>query len=217
MAGKINEIWIGSEHEVEEAFASKRVTVQQCYAVHRADAYVKSMLQQNGLKAPIKIMDEKSMSAMSRQKGTQFWIQVTLSMDETIEDFMEDNEKPELVLVLDQIQDPQNLGALIRSAHFFGAKMVLMPKDHTSPVTDVVSRASAGAVFSIPLVRATNLVREINKLRDLGLYMISLSPESRDAGIAQLVEQLFCKQQVIGSNPVFQLHFFWGYSLDVKS
>jgi tRNA G18 (ribose-2'-O)-methylase SpoU len=94
MAGKINEIWIGSEHEVEEAFASKRVTVQQCYAVHRADAYVKSMLQQNGLKAPIKIMDEKSMSAMSRQKGTQFWIQVTLSMDETIEDFMEDNEKP---------------------------------------------------------------------------------------------------------------------------
>jgi 23S rRNA (guanosine2251-2'-O)-methyltransferase len=180
MAGKVNEIWIGSEHEVEEAFASPRVTVQQCYAIHRADAYIKSMLQQNGIKAPIKIMDEKSMSAMSRQKGTQFWIQVTLSMDETIEDFTEDAPTPDLVLVLDQIQDPQNLGALIRSAHFFGAKMVLMPKDNTCPITDVVSRASAGAVFSLPIVRATNLVREINKLKDLGLYMISLSPESRE-------------------------------------
>jgi glycyl-tRNA synthetase (class II) len=51
MAGKVNEIWIGSEHEVEEAFASPRVTVQQCYAIHRADAYIKSMLQQNGIKA----------------------------------------------------------------------------------------------------------------------------------------------------------------------
>lgn len=180
MAGKINEIWIGSEHELEEALRSPRVTVQQCYAVHRADGYVKGMFQQHGIKANIKVVDEKSMSSMSKQKNTHFWIQVTLSMDETIEEFMENGVRPDLVLVLDQIQDPQNLGALIRSAHFFGAKMVLMPKDHSSPLTDVVSRASAGAVFSIPLVRATNLVREINKLKEIGLYMISLSPESHD-------------------------------------
>ena len=178
--GKMNEIWIGSEHEIEEAFASNRVTVQQCYAVTRADGYLKSMLQQYGLKNQIRILDEKSMSSMSRQKGNKYWVQVTLSIDETIEDFMEDAPKPEMALILDQIQDPQNLGALIRSAHFFGCNMVLMPKDHTAPVTDVVSRASAGAVFSIPLIRATNLVREINKLKELGLYMISLSPESKE-------------------------------------
>jgi 23S rRNA (guanosine2251-2'-O)-methyltransferase len=180
MSGKINEVWIGSEHEIEEAFASPRVTVQQCYAVQRADGYLKSMLQQYGIKQQIRMMDEKSMSSMSRQKGNKYWVQVTLSVDETIEDYMEDAPKPEMVLILDQIQDPQNLGALIRSAHFFGVNVVLMPKDHTAPITDVVSRASAGAVFSVPIIRATNLVREINKLKELGLYMISLSPESRE-------------------------------------
>lgn len=176
----MKEIWISTEHEIEEAFASPRVTVQQCYAVSRTDGYLKGMLQQHGIKCAIRILDEKSMSAMSKQKGNHYWVQVTLSMDETIEDFMSDAPKPDLVLILDQIQDPQNLGALIRSAHFFGCNMVLMPKDNSAPVTDVVSRASAGAVFSIPLVRATNLVREINKLKELGLYMISLSPESRE-------------------------------------
>lgn len=181
MAGKMNEIWIGSEHEIEEAFASPRVTVQQCYSVNRADGYLKSMLQQYGIKQQIRIVDDKSMSSMSRQKNNKYWVSVTLSVDETVEDYMDSlTTNPELVLILDQIQDPQNLGALIRSAHFFGVEMVLMPKDHTAPLSDVVSRASAGALFSVPLIRATNLVREINKLKDLGLYMISLSPESTE-------------------------------------
>lgn len=174
------DFFISSEHELQEAIASPRVNIQQCFAVRGADTYVKSLLQQFSIKKQINVVDEKSMVSMSRQKGAKFWIQVSLSIMETIEDFIEVHGNPKLVLILDQIQDPQNLGALVRSAHFFGVEMVLMPKDHTSPVTEAVSRASAGAIFSVPLVRCVNLVREINKLKELGLYMISLSPESKE-------------------------------------
>ena len=140
-------VWIGSEHEIEEAFASPNVSIQQCFVIRRFDSYIKNLLQQYGIKKQINIIDENSMNSMSKQKGMKYWVQVSLNIMEDIEDFVEKYSTPKLVLILDQIQDPQNLGALIRSAHFFGVEMVLMPKDHTSPVTEAVSRASAGAIF----------------------------------------------------------------------
>lgn len=174
------EFWIGSEHEIEEAFASSSVNVLQCFVIRRFDAYIKGLLQQYGIKKQINIIDENSMTSMSKQKGTKYWIQVSLSVLEDVEDYTEGYGTPKFALILDQIQDPQNLGALIRSAHFFGVEVVIFPKDHTSVVSDAVSRASAGAVFSVPLIRCTNLVREINKLKELNMYMISLSPESKE-------------------------------------
>jgi predicted rRNA methylase len=174
------DFWVGSEHELEEALASPRVSVLQCYAVRKYDGFLKELLTRYSVKKQIHILDEKSMSSMSGQKNNKYWVQVTLQVSQDIEEHVLNYGNPQQTLILDQVQDPQNLGALIRSAHFFGVDMVLMPKDHTSPITEAVSRASAGAVFSIPLVRCVNLVREINKLKDMNVYIISLSPESKE-------------------------------------
>ncbi len=80
-------------------------------------------------------------------------------------------EKP-LVVVLDQIQDPQNLGAIIRSAHALGAHGLIIPKDRACEVTPAAVRASAGATAHLPVAMVTNLRQALDALRKEGLWII---------------------------------------------
>jgi 23S rRNA (guanosine2251-2'-O)-methyltransferase len=73
-----------------------------------------------------------------------------------------------LIVVLDQVQDPRNLGAVMRSAFAFGACGIVMPKDRSAPVTSAAVRASAGASELIRAARVTNLARALDQLRDSG-------------------------------------------------
>ena len=77
-------------------------------------------------------------------------------------------EPAPLLIVLDQVQDPQNLGAVMRSAYAFGAVGIVIPKDRAAPVTDAAVRASAGASELIKTARVTNLVRALDEMRDAG-------------------------------------------------
>jgi 23S rRNA (guanosine2251-2'-O)-methyltransferase len=77
-----------------------------------------------------------------------------------------------LVLVLDGIEDPFNLGALIRSALALGAQGVVIPKDRACGVTGTVVKASAGAISHLPVARVTNLARALMDLKDAGMWVV---------------------------------------------
>jgi 23S rRNA (guanosine2251-2'-O)-methyltransferase len=93
---------------------------------------------------------------------------------------MERSDSPNLLLMLDHVQDPQNLGALLRSAECAGVDGVLIPKDRAAAVTSTVVRASAGASEHLRVVKVTNLVRTMKSLRDHGIWWAGLegSPEA---------------------------------------
>jgi 23S rRNA (guanosine2251-2'-O)-methyltransferase len=78
-----------------------------------------------------------------------------------------------LVVVLDGIQDPHNLGAIIRSAHAFGAQGVVIMKDRAASVTGVVAKASAGALAHVPVAKVTNLSRALEELKDAGFWTVA--------------------------------------------
>lgn len=82
--------------------------------------------------------------------------------------------EPPLLVALDQITDPHNLGAIVRSAVAFGADGVLTLKDRAAPVTPVVVRASAGATEHARIVRVTNLARTLGELNERGLQTVGL-------------------------------------------
>jgi 23S rRNA (guanosine2251-2'-O)-methyltransferase len=84
---------------------------------------------------------------------------------------------PPLVVVLDGLQDPHNLGAVIRSADALGAHGVVLPKDRSVGVTAAVARASAGAVEHVPVARVTNLSRALEELKAGGLWVAAADPE----------------------------------------
>ena len=82
-----------------------------------------------------------------------------------------------LVVALDEVTDPHNFGAIIRSAVCFGASAILTLKDRAAPVTPVVVRASAGATEHAQIVRVTNLARSLAALQEEGFNVIGLDAD----------------------------------------
>jgi 23S rRNA (guanosine2251-2'-O)-methyltransferase len=82
-----------------------------------------------------------------------------------------------LLVVLDGIEDPHNLGAIIRSAHALGAHGVVIPKDRAVGVTPAVAKASAGAVERCPVARVTNVAKTVEALKDAGVWSVALAAD----------------------------------------
>ena len=80
--------------------------------------------------------------------------------------------KPALLLILDGVQDPHNLGACIRSADGAGVDAVVVPKDKSAGLTSVVVKVASGAIQSVPLVQVTNLARTMDQLKKAGVWMV---------------------------------------------
>jgi len=89
-------------------------------------------------------------------------------------DSMQASESHPLVLVLDYIQDPQNLGTLVRAAEGLALDGIVIPERRAAGITPAVVNASAGATEHVQIVAATNLVRAMNDLKDHGLWMAGL-------------------------------------------
>jgi 23S rRNA (guanosine2251-2'-O)-methyltransferase len=84
--------------------------------------------------------------------------------------------QPPLLVVLDGIQDPHNLGAIIRSAHALGAHGVVLGRDRAAGVTAAVAKASAGAVEHLRVARVTNISRALEELKTEGLWVAAADP-----------------------------------------
>jgi 23S rRNA (guanosine2251-2'-O)-methyltransferase len=86
-----------------------------------------------------------------------------------------------LVLILDGVQDPHNLGACLRSAEAAGVTAVVMPRDRAVGITPTVRTASAGAADRVPVVRVINLARSIEALKSLGVWITGLAGEGTNS------------------------------------
>lgn len=80
-------------------------------------------------------------------------------------------------VALDQVQDPRNFGALLRSAAAFGVHGVVIPKHHAVGLTDAVARTAMGAVEHVAVARETNLVQALEVLKESGIWVFGLSAE----------------------------------------
>jgi len=93
----------------------------------------------------------------------------------TVEDILaraqEKGEAPFLIL-LDNVEDPHNLGAIIRTANLAGAHGVIIPKRRSVGLTSTVTRTSAGAIHYTPVAKVTNLVRTIEELKEKGIWFV---------------------------------------------
>ena len=86
-----------------------------------------------------------------------------------------------LVLVLDGIQDPHNLGACLRSADGAGVSFVIAPKDNACSLTPVVKKVASGAAESVPFIQVTNLARTLRALKEKGIWLVGLDDKASNS------------------------------------
>jgi len=98
------------------------------------------------------------------------------SLDEILAGVEISGEAP-FLLVLDRVQDPRNFGAVLRTAEVFGAHGVIVPKHHQVGLTEVAARTAMGAVEHMPVVRETNLVSTLEKLKKSGVWVYGAAVE----------------------------------------
>ncbi len=99
--------------------------------------------------------------------GTKAYVE----MDDILAVAKERNEPP-FVLILDEIEDPQNLGALIRTAECAGVHGAVIPKHHAASVNQTVAKTSAGASEHLPVAKVTNIVSTLEELKSKGLWIV---------------------------------------------
>ncbi|ANY89650.1 MULTISPECIES: 23S rRNA (guanosine(2251)-2'-O)-methyltransferase RlmB [Pseudomonas] len=95
-----------------------------------------------------------------------------------LDELLERAERPPLILVLDGVTDPHNLGACLRTADAAGVTAVVIPKDKSATLTAVVRKVACGAAEVIPLVAVTNLARTLEKLQQRGLWVVGTAGEA---------------------------------------
>lgn len=118
-----------------------------------------------------------------------------LDPDDLLADAIESNSAP-LIVALDGVTDPRNLGAIVRSAAAFGAHGVLIPERRAAGVTGSAWKASAGALATVPVARATNLARSLTAYRKAGLSVVGLAAQG-DLALPDLTAELATEPLVI--------------------
>ena len=119
--------------------------------------------------------DRRKLDGMSRTKSHQGVVAVAAvreyaSVDDILSAAREKGEAP-LVVVCDELSDPHNLGAVIRTAECAGAHGVIIPKRRSAGLTAVVAKTSAGAVSHLPVARVPNLTAALKELKERGLWV----------------------------------------------
>lgn len=143
----------GSVVEIIKAAKQKRVPIQQVERSH-LDKMFPGQKHQGvaAMVAPVDYVEWQDILERAREK----------------------NEDP-LIIILDEIEDPHNLGAILRTADAVGAHGVIIPKRRAVPLTEGVAKASAGAVEYVPVARVANIVQVIEKLKKEGCWVAGTS------------------------------------------
>ena len=96
-----------------------------------------------------------------------------------LSDVLDTLTEPPLLLVLDGVQDPHNLGACLRSADAFGVHAVIAPKDRAVGITATVEKVACGAAETVPYITVTNLARTLRELKESGIWVVGAAGETK--------------------------------------
>ncbi len=123
-----------------------------------------------------KTLDDKAKGA--NHQGIIARVKPAKALNENdLDDILAQHETP-LLLILDGVTDPHNLGACLRNSDAAGVAAVIVPKDKSAPLTATVSKVACGAAETVPLVRVTNLARTMRHLQDKGIWIVGTAGEA---------------------------------------
>ena len=177
MEEKFQESKVEGRNAVLEAFRSGRVIDKLFVQEHCEDGTVRTILREaKKHDTMVRFVKKERLDQMSDTGKHQGVIAMTAAYDYAeVSDILEkarEKGEPPFIILLDNIEDPHNLGAIIRTANLAGAHGVIIPKNRAVGLTATVARTSAGALNYTPVARVTNMARTIEDLKKEGLWFV---------------------------------------------
>jgi 23S rRNA (guanosine2251-2'-O)-methyltransferase len=162
-------------HAVTGCLRRRPGSVQEIYLdPARRDARARELVAR-AQTAGVRVIDAdpariEALTATRKHQGVAARVAM-LEQNVSLDEILLGLQEPALLLVLDGVQDPHNLGACLRVADAFGAHAVLAPKDRAASLTAAVAKVASGAAETIPYVQVTNLARTLRELKDAGIWV----------------------------------------------
>ncbi len=156
-------------HAVKEALEAQRPIDHIAIAKGRQDTRVEEIVQlarKQGV--PVRFEDRGQLDRLASAAAT---------LEDILANANASAGQKGLIVLLDGVEDPHNLGAIVRTALAAGAHGVVIPERRAAGLTDTVARASAGALAHLPVAKVTNLVRTMEELKEAGYWLVGLDEQ----------------------------------------
>jgi 23S rRNA (guanosine2251-2'-O)-methyltransferase len=171
-------------HAVSARLRQQPDSVRMLYVDrHRSDVRMRNLVELAATaKVECQTVDATRLDVLAKGGIHQGVIAIALPrVAEDIESVLNGLRGDPLILVLDGVTDPHNLGACLRTADAMGVHAVIAPKDRSAPLTSVVYKVASGAADSVPYLLVTNLARSLRELKDRGMWIAGSAGEAEDS------------------------------------
>jgi len=168
--------WLTGFHAVEEALAAERALDRIVIARGRHGQRVEALVQlAKSRGVSVRFEDRSQVDRLAGTREHQGVAALAAAKRAVaLEDLLGAKDPSGLLILLDGIEDPHNLGAIVRTALAAGARGVLIPERRAAGLSDTVERASAGALAHLPIARVKNLVRAMEEIKRAGYWLVGL-------------------------------------------
>ncbi|MGB8655286.1 MAG: 23S rRNA (guanosine(2251)-2'-O)-methyltransferase RlmB [Candidatus Acidiferrales bacterium] len=168
--------WVTGFHAVEEALTAARPLDRVLIARGRHGERVEAIVQlAKSRGVPVRFEDRQQIDRAVGTREHQGVAALGASKPTAdFEDLLRQNTGHGLIVLLDGVEDPHNLGAIVRTSLAAGAAGIVIPERRAAGLTDTVERASAGALAHLPVARVKNLVRAMEEMKKAGYWLVGL-------------------------------------------
>ncbi len=172
-------------HAVTARLRQRAEGVGTLYVVAgRADARMHELLERAELAGvAVQRVDERRLHALAGHDAHQGVVaEIDAAMPSvTVDEVLDGLDTPPLLVILDGVTDPHNLGACLRSADAFGAHAVIVPKDRAVGLNATVAKAASGAADTVPVISVTNLARTMRDLKERGVWLVGADADGAES------------------------------------
>ncbi|GIO88364.1 putative TrmH family tRNA/rRNA methyltransferase YacO [Paenibacillus faecis] len=177
--------WIAGKHSLLEALRAGR-TINKIWVAEGAQKHLTQpiLAEAKNRGIVVQFVDKRKLDQMApgmqhqgvvAQAAPYAYVEVEELLAKAAE-----REEPPFLLILDEIEDPHNLGSILRTAECTGVHGVIIPKRRSAAVTATVSKTSAGAVEYVPVARVTNLVQTMEQLKEAGVWIVGTDVAAKE-------------------------------------
>ncbi len=179
---KQDKIYIYGKHALTEALKNSPQSIKKVFLASEDDKALISLLAKHNISYGK--LGKGELAGDVNENATHQGVIGLISLDRLVapyEQFIKNLQvtKDTSLVIMGELQDPHNVGAIIRSAAAFGVSGVLMPEHNQAPITGAVVKVSAGMAFRIPLVRIGNINTVIRDLKERGFWVYGLDGEAK--------------------------------------